>query len=303
MPSIDALQAAFDLLPEPVLVVDRQTQRFLSVNGAACAALGYTAAELLANGVPQICSLEDLAAVSARLDAATADKPTSAVVSVRQRRKDGLVTPVEWHITGVRPAGADCWIVMASEASAGGLESRELGIPGHDPLTGLPDRRLFERRLDRALERARHHGDYQFAVCFIDLDHFKAVNDCYGHLVGDRVLCEAARRLSACVRPGDMAARFGGDEFTVLVDDLHDREEAMLVARRILDQLETPVAVEDAAVKVLASVGVAAGSPNYRHIDDLLRDADRAMYRVKGLGGSDCLLFAQEPPAGSVKPR
>ena len=101
-----------------------------------------------------------------------------------------------------------------------------LGAPGHDPLTALPDRRLFERRLDQALQQAARRDDYRFALCFIDLDGFKAVNDRFGHLTGDRTLCEVARRLVASARPGDTASRFGGDEFTVLLDDVRDSAEA-----------------------------------------------------------------------------
>jgi len=302
-----------DLLPDPVFCIDRQSMTFTDVNQAACSCLGYTAEELRTMGPYHICPREDVAALAAQLDAIAAGEPPSVTVRTRQQRKDGLVVPVEWHVARIRDSGAEYWIVVARAISADGgadrqageayAESRELGIPGHDPLTGLPDRRLFERRLDRALERTRHHDDYKFAVCFIDLDNFKAINDSCGHLVGDRVLCEVARRLSGCVRPGDMVARFGGDEFTVLVDDLHDDEEAMLVARRILGHMQAPATVDGRPVKIVASIGIAASSRNYGRIEDVLHDADRAMYRVKALGGSDCLLITEEPAPGLVKPR
>jgi diguanylate cyclase (GGDEF)-like protein len=165
-----------------------------------------------------------------------------------------------------------------------------MGAPGHDPLTGLPDRRLFERRLDQAMERRRQRDDYRFAVCFIDLDNFKSINDRFGHLIGDGVLREVARRLAGCVRPGDMVARFGGDEFTVLIDDLHSDADARRVARRILTQLERPVSVDGQLVGVAASIGVATDSRDIRRIEDLLHDADRAMYRAKAQGGGDFAL-------------
>ncbi len=314
MPSLDNIRAAFDLLPDAVFCIDRQTMTFALANQAACASLGYTAQELLAAGPCHVCSQEDVAALAARLDGAAAgEQPPSAMIRTRQRRKDGLAVPVEWHVTAVRESGAEYWIVVARELSASGaagglvgeacLESRELGIPGHDPLTGLPDRRLFERRLDRALGRARQHDDYKFAVCFIDLDNFKEINDACGHLVGDRVLCEVARRLSGCVRPGDMVARYGGDEFTVLVDNLHGDGEAMLVARRILGQMEMPATIDGRSLKVALSIGVAVGSRDDRRIQDLLHAADRAMYGVKAMGGNNCQFSTDALVPGHVKPR
>ena len=167
---------------------------------------------------------------------------------------------------------------------------------GHDPLTGLPDRRLFERRLDRALQHLRQHDDYRFAVCFIDLDNFKAINDSVGHLAGDRVLCEVARRLVGCVRPDDMAARFGGDEFTVLIDALRHDTDAPLVGRRILEHLHQPVLLGGRPLRLAASIGVATGSRSHQRVEDVLHDADRAMYRIKAIGGGNLAVYAEGEP-------
>jgi len=168
-----------------------------------------------------------------------------------------------------------------------------------DPLTGIPSRRLFQRRLRRALDRVRRHREYAFAVFFIDLDKFKTVNDNLGHLQGDRLLREVAGRLTACVRPGDMAARLGGDEFAVLVDDLNDRSDATGVAERIRTRMNVPCRLNGYEVKITASVGIALSSDGYDQAEKLLSDADQAMYRAKALGGAKYVFF----DAGTCSPR
>ena len=211
------MQAAFELLPDAVFCVGVPAMTLNGVNWAACARLGYTREELLGMGLHEICPAGDVAALAQRLDRTAGEEPATAVIRTVQRRKDGTATPAQWHVSRVSAAGGDYWIVVARDLSAdaaeglGGLVAvaQDLGRLGHDPLTGLPDRRLFERRVDRALGRAHEHDDYLFAVCFLDLDGFKAVNDRLGHLAGDAVLCAVARRLVGCTRPGDMAALWG----------------------------------------------------------------------------------------------
>lgn len=151
----------------------------------------------------------------------------------------------------------------------------------YDPLTQLPGRRLFDRRLSRALERAKKHADYAFAVLFIDLDRFKGINDGHGHLIGDGVLAEVARRLQACVRPGDTIARRGGDEFTVLVDHLDDLTDALRVAERIRAQVSAPLEFGGHCFSISTSIGIATSSRGYECPDDMLHDADRSMYQAK----------------------
>jgi diguanylate cyclase (GGDEF)-like protein len=153
----------------------------------------------------------------------------------------------------------------------------------YDSLSELPNRALFMDRLERALARADRR-DRAVAVLFLDLDNFKVVNDSLGHLAGDRLLVAAAKRLSVCLRRNDTLARFGGDEFTILLEDVRDIHEVTLVAKRIQGALRTPFVVNERTVFTTASIGIALSSPEHHTPDVLLRDADLALYRAKTHG-------------------
>jgi diguanylate cyclase (GGDEF)-like protein/PAS domain S-box-containing protein len=154
----------------------------------------------------------------------------------------------------------------------------------HDSLTGLPNRASFHDRVDLALERTRGRSQSPFAVLFLDLDRFKLINDGYGHQAGDRLLVDIAHRLRRAVRPGDTVARLGGDEFTVLIPDIKGSDEAVSVAQRIHTALSKPFQVGDQEVFTSASTGIAISSPRYDNPDEILRDADIAMYQAKANG-------------------
>jgi diguanylate cyclase (GGDEF)-like protein len=165
----------------------------------------------------------------------------------------------------------------------------------HDPLTRLPNRTLLGDRLTQALARAESTGS-KVAILFCDLDQFKTVNDSLGHVAGDELLVAVGERLLRCVRPGDTAARFGGDEFAVLIEDA-DRVDLQEIAERILAVLEEPFLVREKEVFLSGSIGIATGS---RRADDLLRDADLAMYRSKRGGSGRYETFAPHMHASVV---
>ncbi|HWO89694.1 MAG TPA: EAL domain-containing protein, partial [Gemmatimonadales bacterium] len=170
----------------------------------------------------------------------------------------------------------------------------------HDGLTNLPNRALFMDLLGRSIGRARRRGDYNFALLFLDMDRFKVVNDSLGHLIGDQLLVAIARRLERCVRPGDTVARLGGDEFTILLDDIIDAGDATRVADRIQRELNLPFTISGQEVFTSASIGIALSATGYERPEELLRDADIAMYRAKAMGKARYEVFDLEMHARAV---
>jgi diguanylate cyclase (GGDEF)-like protein/PAS domain S-box-containing protein len=163
------------------------------------------------------------------------------------------------------------------------LEAQLVHQAFHDGLTGLANRTLFAERVEHALARS---GPGDLAVLFIDLDDFKHVNDSLGHAAGDQLLVAAARRLQGCLRPTDTAARLGGDEFAVLLERVTDADAAVAVAGRVLDTLHQPFGLNGRTIPIKASLGVAVGRPGADEVEELLRNADVAMYAAKA-GGKD----------------
>jgi diguanylate cyclase (GGDEF)-like protein/PAS domain S-box-containing protein len=160
----------------------------------------------------------------------------------------------------------------------------------HDALTGLPNRVLFQDRLRHALDLFHRHPDRGFAVMVVDLDRFKRVNDSFGHLAGDRLLAAAADRLRAGMRDGDTVARFGGDEFALLMEDVPGAGEALRAAGHVQAALAAPFTLEGHELFVTASLGIALSEPDTEP-DELVRKADTALYRAKELGGGQCEVF------------
>ena len=162
----------------------------------------------------------------------------------------------------------------------------------HDGLTGLPNRELFDDRLEQALARARRRT-VPLAVLFVDLDGFKQINDTHGHTAGDEVLLEAGKRLRALVRTGDTVARYGGDEFTILAEDVGDAETARQLGERVMEELAQPYL---GGLEVAASVGVAfTANPAAATPDGLIRRADHAMYRSKRPGARRAVVSRVRP--------
>ncbi len=182
------------------------------------------------------------------------------------------------------------------------VEAQLLHDALHDALTGLPNRALFMDRLEHVILAAKRFPNHRYAVLFLDLDRFKVVNDSLGHLVGDHLLVAIGERLSACLRPGDTVARLGGDEFGMLIEGVRGAADALQVASRIQKALAGSVEIEGHEIFVSASTGVAVQSDRYTKPDEVLRDADIAMYQAK-LKGKACAEIFDAEMHGSVVDR
>jgi diguanylate cyclase (GGDEF)-like protein/PAS domain S-box-containing protein len=178
-----------------------------------------------------------------------------------------------------------------------------------DPLTGLPNRLLFTDRVGRLIKQAKRRKDYLFAVLFLDLDGFKMINDSLGHLIGDQLLVGVASRLEKCLRATDtvarlgegfIVARMGGDEFTVLLDDLKDPGDAKRAADRLMKAVTLPFVLGGREVFTSLSIGIALSNPSYEQAEDILRDADTAMYRAKSMGKARYEIFDADMRASVV---
>jgi diguanylate cyclase (GGDEF)-like protein/PAS domain S-box-containing protein len=161
----------------------------------------------------------------------------------------------------------------------------------HDTLTDLPNRVLLMERLRHAVQLSQRSNEFLFAVLFIDLDRFKVINDSLGHMLGDQLLIAIAQRLSKCLRPSDTVARLGGDEFVILLEDVKDTNSVIVVADRIQRELTLPFNLEGHEIFTAASLGIAFSTTGYNRPEDLLRDADTAMYRAKAQGRSRYEIF------------
>jgi diguanylate cyclase (GGDEF)-like protein/PAS domain S-box-containing protein len=179
------------------------------------------------------------------------------------------------------------------------IEHRLAHQATHDPLTGLPNRMLLLDRLDQGLRRARR-SHRRVAVLFLDLDHFKVVNDSLGHGLGDRLLIAIAERLQTALRPADTVARFGGDEFVVLCEDLASQNDAIAIAERVNESLSGPFEIDDAEVFVGVSIGIAFPDDNDADPETLIRDADAAMYQAKDRGRARWVVFDNAMRASAV---
>jgi diguanylate cyclase (GGDEF)-like protein/PAS domain S-box-containing protein len=236
---------------------------------------------------------EDIEALRAELKAHLAGRTSHLEQEYRILRKDGNYRWMVVHGVAVRDASGRAYRVAGSQTD---ITRAKVA----DPLTGLPNRVLFLDRLDRLMQKVRRNRTRGFAVIFLDLDRFKLINDTVGHLAGDQVLITIARRLERSLRAGDTVARLGGDEFTALLDDLAEAGDAIRIAQRMSAEIARPIILADQEVVATASMGISISSPDHQNAEDVLKEADIAMYRAKMLGKNRIELFDPRVPAARL---
>lgn len=260
------------------------------------AMLGYEENEI--RGAPdewlQRIHSEDLAQVRVALAAHVQGYSQHFECEYRIKHKDGAYRWALARGLAVRDAVGKAYRMAGSQTDITTRKRTEEQLQFdafHDTLTGLTNRALFLDRLGRAIENTRRHPEMLFAVLFLDLDRFKVINDSLGHSLGDQLLSACARKLEDCLRSVDTVSRFGGDEFVILLEDVKSEQDALDVAARIQRDLQDPIDLDGHQVVISASIGIVLSTLGYEDSDNLLRDADIAMYQAKMLGKACHVLF------------
>jgi len=277
--------------------------RWVSVNRSLCDVLGYAEERLLESSLPEVAHPDDVGPIMVQIKKLLEGSIPSYQGEQRFYHKLGHLVWMLISISLIRDSnGTSSHLIFQFQdiTTRKSEEERLVHDVFHDALTGLPNRALFMDRLKLATERARRRKDQVFAVLFLDLDCFKTVNDSLGHIIGDQLLIEVARRLKGSLRTTDTVARLGGDEFTILLEDLNDEREPILIVERIQNDLRKSFKLGTSDLTVTASIGITSSTLGYERAEDVLRDADIAMYRAKSSGKECFQIFDRERHARPV---
>ncbi len=291
------LSAHFDNTPLAVIEWDTGL-RVVRWSGQAESIFGWQGAETLGRTLEgwRLVYEEDQGAFADMVAGLVEGRQPHATLMHRNYRKDGSVIWVEWHNSALRDeSGRVISILSLAQDVSSRIQAEERlqFMATHDGLTALPNSVLLNDRLDAALARALR-ARRRVGVMFIDLDHFKDVNDTLGHRIGDLLLKEVARRIRAALRQSDVLARISGDEFVVVIEDLDDQFSPDHVARKLLDELRRPFHIEGHEIQVSGSLGLALYPDDGENAETLLKNADAAMYHAKELGRNAFRMFSTE---------
>jgi diguanylate cyclase (GGDEF)-like protein/PAS domain S-box-containing protein len=298
----DRFRSAFDYAAIGMALVSTEG-RWLQVNRSLCQILGYAEDELLLTDFLSVTHPDDLPTALSNIGQLLKGKVQASQMEKRYIHKSGHEVWVHWSVSLVRDQYSKSvhLIFQIQDITDRKLAEQQLHHDAfHDALTGLPNRALFMDHLKLAIARSRRAASTRFAVLYLDLDRFKVINDSLGHTIGDQLLVGIADRLKKNLRPGDTVARLGGDEFTVLIEDITDEGESIQVAERVQKELSIPFNLSGREVFTTVSMGIAPSATGYERAEDILRDADTAMYRAKSLGKARYEIFDKAMHARAI---
>lgn len=268
--------------------------RIIYSNPAVKSILGCTLDEIMGQFVHELVLEDDSIFVTEMYRESIKEKKGWSQMVRRFRHRNGSICYLESNAAPVfGPDGA----IVGFRGSDRDITERKrteaqlLHDAFHDSLTGLANRTLFMEHLQLCIAKGKSRRPRRFAVLYLDFDRFKIINDSLGHAEGDKLLKYIARRLEACTRPGDLVARFGGDEFVILLGDLSEQSEALLVAERIRNGLNDPFDIGQRTIFITTSIGVALSTAKHTSAEDMVRDADISMYAAKASGGAQYQIF------------
>ena len=268
--------------------------RWLQVNHSLCEIVGYSEAELLKQNYETLVHPEDLSNFMSEINQMLEGKSLTRQIELRFVHKLGREV---WTLLGVsllsgtQDETAHLILQIQDITDRKCAEKQLLHEAYHDALTGLPNRAWFVEQLEISLKNAKQGEGKLFAILFLDLDRFKVINDSIGHMYGDQLLVGIAERLRKCLRPCDKVARLGGDEFTILLNDIQEVKEVIEVANRIQVEVTEPFHLSGYETFTTVSIGIALYNAGYDKPEDLLRDADTAMYQAKSAGKAQYVIF------------
>jgi diguanylate cyclase (GGDEF)-like protein/PAS domain S-box-containing protein len=283
--SEERFRSAFNYAPIGIALVGTDG-RCLRVNHAMCGILGYTNTEFLDLDFHSLIFPDDLEAAMRQIDVIAEGRQPSCQIEQRFVHKDGHIVWASWSLSAAGDSndGSNLIFQLQDITARKYAEEKLQHDATHDALTGLPNRMYFMQRLSAALDKKRSEPKYHVSVLFIDLDRFKYVNDSLGHLVGDELLIAISERLRESMRPPDIVARLGGDEFVILVEGRYYNEKVTSIADRIQKQFRQPFDLSGREVYSSASIGILHASEKHLTSEDIMRDADTAMYQAKHSG-------------------
>jgi diguanylate cyclase (GGDEF)-like protein/PAS domain S-box-containing protein len=287
--SREEYRGLFQNAHDAIIIFEPKTGRVLEVNPRACEMYGYQEEELNRLSIFSIYKDEEYG--RSQIHDVLNLKQT-ANFEVTQHHKNGSEMILDINATNVKYRGKNAVLTINRDITDRKRIEAQLQFSAlHDSLTNLPNRNLLYDRLEHVIAHSSRSNSYSFAILFIDLDQFKDVNDSLGHPFGDELLIEVAARLIDCLRTVDTVARFGGDEFVILLDEIKNAFEIPLLCNRILATIARPFVSNGRTATVTGSIGVVMGGPEYREPQEYLRDADIALYSAKGLGRAQYSIF------------